>query len=103
MHATSPFSAVLENTEAQTNLHRELVGTSHKEIIEIAKEHHVLGWKKRRGRSRRIYYTTEWPRARCPALDAASDWIYEFQTIAKFRFGLALSDYVFGVPPHTAH
>lgn len=37
--------AMIENTEAQANLHPELVGTSHKEIIDIAKQHHVLGWK----------------------------------------------------------
>ena len=37
--------AMIENTEAQSNLHPELVGASHKEIIDIAKEHRVLGWK----------------------------------------------------------
>jgi D-glycero-alpha-D-manno-heptose-7-phosphate kinase len=37
--------AMIENTEAQGDLHPELVGTSHKEIIDMAKEHNVLGWK----------------------------------------------------------
>ena len=37
--------AMIENTEAQRNLHPELVGASHQEIIDIAKEHGALGWK----------------------------------------------------------
>ena len=37
--------AMVENTEAQRNLHAELVGASHQQIIEIAKEHGALGWK----------------------------------------------------------
>ncbi len=37
--------AMIENTEAQRNLHAELVGTSHQEIIDIAREYGALGWK----------------------------------------------------------
>jgi D-glycero-alpha-D-manno-heptose-7-phosphate kinase len=37
--------AMIENTEAQRNLHPELVGTSHQQIIDVAKEHGALGWK----------------------------------------------------------
>lgn len=37
--------AMIENTEAQRNLHPELVGASHQEIIDIAKQHGALGWK----------------------------------------------------------
>jgi D-glycero-alpha-D-manno-heptose-7-phosphate kinase len=37
--------AMIENTEAQRNLHPQLVGASHQEIIDIAKEHGALGWK----------------------------------------------------------
>jgi D-glycero-alpha-D-manno-heptose-7-phosphate kinase len=34
-----------ECTEAQRALHRELVGTRHQDIIEIARQHGALGWK----------------------------------------------------------
>ena len=37
--------AMIENTEAQRSLHPELIGASHQQIIDIAKEHGALGWK----------------------------------------------------------
>jgi len=37
--------AMIENTEAQQNLHPALVGPHHRRIIEIAREHRALGWK----------------------------------------------------------
>jgi len=37
--------AMIDNTEAQRGLHAELIGPSHQSIIEIAREHGVLGWK----------------------------------------------------------
>src|SRR5271167_3462348 len=37
--------SMIENTEAQRNLHPELVGTAHQQIIDIAREHGALGWK----------------------------------------------------------
>lgn len=37
--------AMVENTEAQRNLHPELVGNGHQQIIDIAREHGALGWK----------------------------------------------------------
>jgi D-glycero-alpha-D-manno-heptose-7-phosphate kinase len=36
---------MIENTEAQRSLHPELIGASHQQIIDIAKEHGALGWK----------------------------------------------------------
>lgn len=36
---------MIENTEAQRNLHPELVGACHQAIIDIAKEYGALGWK----------------------------------------------------------
>jgi D-glycero-alpha-D-manno-heptose-7-phosphate kinase len=36
---------VIENTEAQRNLHPDLVGTDHQQIIDIAGEYGALGWK----------------------------------------------------------
>ena len=37
--------SMIENTEAQRNLHSELIGSSHQQIIDIAREHGALGWK----------------------------------------------------------
>ncbi|MCS7315054.1 MAG: hypothetical protein RMI94_07710 [Bryobacterales bacterium] len=37
--------AMIENTEAQANLHPALVGPHHRRIIEIARAHGALGWK----------------------------------------------------------
>ena len=37
--------AMIENTEAQRNLHPGLVGTGHQQIIDIAREYGALGWK----------------------------------------------------------
>jgi len=37
--------AMIENTESQRNLHPELVGTSHQQIIDVAKKCGALGWK----------------------------------------------------------
>jgi D-glycero-alpha-D-manno-heptose-7-phosphate kinase len=37
--------AMIENTEAQRNLHPDLVGTDHQQIIDIAREYGALGWK----------------------------------------------------------
>jgi len=37
--------AMIENNEAQANLHPALIGKHHQEIIDIAKRHGALGWK----------------------------------------------------------
>jgi D-glycero-alpha-D-manno-heptose-7-phosphate kinase len=37
--------AMIENTEAQRELHPQLVGTAHQQIIDIAREHGACGWK----------------------------------------------------------
>jgi D-glycero-alpha-D-manno-heptose-7-phosphate kinase len=37
--------AMVENTEAQRNLHPELVGTGHQQVIDVAREFGALGWK----------------------------------------------------------
>ncbi len=37
--------AMIENTDAQANLHPALVGPHHQRIIEIARHHGALGWK----------------------------------------------------------
>jgi D-glycero-alpha-D-manno-heptose-7-phosphate kinase len=37
--------AMIENTEAQRSLDPELIGASHQQIIDIAKEHGALGWR----------------------------------------------------------
>ncbi|MEK7404449.1 MAG: GHMP kinase [Acidobacteriota bacterium] len=37
--------AMIQNTEAQANLHPALVGPHHQRIIEIARQHGALGWK----------------------------------------------------------
>jgi D-glycero-alpha-D-manno-heptose-7-phosphate kinase len=37
--------AMQENTEAQGRLHADLIGADSLRIIEIAREHHALGWK----------------------------------------------------------
>lgn len=37
--------AMIENTEAQRGLHPDLIGASHQQIIDIAKEYGALGWK----------------------------------------------------------
>lgn len=37
--------AMIENTEAQENLHPALIGPHHRRIIEIARAHGALGWK----------------------------------------------------------
>jgi D-glycero-alpha-D-manno-heptose-7-phosphate kinase len=37
--------AMIENTEAQTRLHPELVSPEARRVIEIVKEHEVAGWK----------------------------------------------------------
>jgi D-glycero-alpha-D-manno-heptose-7-phosphate kinase len=38
-------NTMIENTEAQAQLHADLVSEEAREVIEIAKEHHALGWK----------------------------------------------------------
>ena len=37
--------AMIENTEAQGNLHPELIGPDHQRIIDIAREQGAIGWK----------------------------------------------------------
>lgn len=37
--------SMMENTEAQRNLHPELIGSAHQQIIDVAKEYGALGWK----------------------------------------------------------
>lgn len=37
--------AMIENTEAQANLHPALVGPNHRKVIAIAKRHGAAGWK----------------------------------------------------------
>jgi D-glycero-alpha-D-manno-heptose-7-phosphate kinase len=37
--------AMIENTEAQRDLHPELIGAAHQQIIDIAREYGALGWK----------------------------------------------------------
>lgn len=37
--------ALTRNTEAQAELHPDLVGPHHRKVIEIAREHHAAGWK----------------------------------------------------------
>lgn len=37
--------AMIDNTDAQANLHPELVGTDTRRVIEIARAHGALGWK----------------------------------------------------------
>jgi D-glycero-alpha-D-manno-heptose-7-phosphate kinase len=37
--------SMIENTEAQRNLHPELVGTAHQQVIGVAREYGALGWK----------------------------------------------------------
>ncbi|MGB9605468.1 MAG: hypothetical protein ACPL88_06265 [Bryobacteraceae bacterium] len=36
---------MIENTDAQQNLHPALVGPHHRRIIDIARAHRALGWK----------------------------------------------------------
>jgi D-glycero-alpha-D-manno-heptose-7-phosphate kinase len=36
---------MIENTDAQRDLHPQLVGSAHQQIIDIAKEYGALGWK----------------------------------------------------------
>ena len=36
---------MIENTEAQSSLHPELVGADARAIIEVARQHGALGWK----------------------------------------------------------
>jgi len=36
---------MIQNTEAQRDLHPELVGAAHQQVIDIAREHGALGWK----------------------------------------------------------
>jgi D-glycero-alpha-D-manno-heptose-7-phosphate kinase len=36
---------MIENTEAQGNLHSELIGPDHQRIIDIAREQGAIGWK----------------------------------------------------------
>ena len=38
-------AAMIENTDAQGNLHPSLIGEGHQKIIEVAKAHHAIGWK----------------------------------------------------------
>ena len=38
-------AAMIENTEAQANLHPGLIGPSHQKIIDVAASHGVPGWK----------------------------------------------------------
>ena len=65
--------AMIENTEAQRNLHPELVGTGHQQIIDIAKEHGALGWKVNGAGGRGIRYAVEWTGSRCPTIDVANN------------------------------
>ncbi len=37
--------SMIENTEAQANLHADLIGDGHQKIIDIAKAHGAAGWK----------------------------------------------------------
>jgi D-glycero-alpha-D-manno-heptose-7-phosphate kinase len=37
--------AMIENTEAQRDLHPALVGPDHQAIIDVARQHGALGWK----------------------------------------------------------
>ena len=37
--------AMIENTDAQANLHPDLVGPGHRKIIDIARQHGAAGWK----------------------------------------------------------
>jgi D-glycero-alpha-D-manno-heptose-7-phosphate kinase len=37
--------SMIENTEAQRNLHSELIGTAHQQIIDIARDYGAFGWK----------------------------------------------------------
>ena len=37
--------SMMENTEAERNLHPELIGGAHQQIIDVAKEYGALGWK----------------------------------------------------------
>ncbi len=37
--------AMIENTDAQRNLHPELIGAAHQAIIDVAAAHGALGWK----------------------------------------------------------
>ena len=37
--------AMIENTDAQANLHPALVGPGHRQVIEIARSHGSVGWK----------------------------------------------------------
>ncbi len=37
--------AMIENTDAQAALHADLIGPSHRQIIDIAREHRAVGWK----------------------------------------------------------
>ncbi len=37
--------SMIENTEAQRDLHPQLIGSAHQQIIDIAAEHGALGWK----------------------------------------------------------
>jgi D-glycero-alpha-D-manno-heptose-7-phosphate kinase len=37
--------AMIENTEAQANLHPALIGPDHQRVIDIAREHGAAGWK----------------------------------------------------------
>ncbi len=37
--------AMIENTEAQANLHPDLVSPKHQAVIEVARRHGALGWK----------------------------------------------------------
>ena len=36
---------MIENTDAQRDLHPGLVGTAHQQVIEVAREHGAVGWK----------------------------------------------------------
>ena len=36
---------MIDNTHAQAGLHEELIGKGHREIIDIARQHHAVGWK----------------------------------------------------------
>ena len=37
--------AMIENTEAQANLHPDLVSPRHQAVIEVARRHGAIGWK----------------------------------------------------------
>lgn len=37
--------AMIENTDAQTNLHPDLVSPQHRAVIEVARRHGAIGWK----------------------------------------------------------